>query len=384
MTDDPHDEPLTVRVVVPLALAVGAAYLTWRAGWTRDGTNGWLFWVLWAAELTIWISLLHFAFETWTLRSDDPEPCTQQRTVDVIVICKDEPIEVLRATLLGCNSLRGPHRTVAVDTCARTDLAELTAGIGIEHMLIRRSDPTTPAELHLNTVLERLDGDLVAMLRGDDVPLPTMLDTLCGFFDDDEVWLAQGRQAVYGRSAGEYGGSSDELGLFFGVIEAGKNHHGAALWCGSGGVLRRSALDSLGGVPLSTDTPAFELSLAARESGWCSRYTTAPVALTLARPDVEGYVARRTSFAAGHLQSLRTRHSPSVRLRAQRLTTTVVPRDDGPLPGWAPTAGVHGCAHRHSAHRGAAVERRSSAARGSLGPVARVLRARPPNAGTRP
>ncbi len=310
MTDPPLTPPRIARVAVPAALVVGAAYLTWRLVWTRSGTDLWLFWLLWAAEATLFIGLLRMTFEMATLRSDPRRPVRNPPSVDVAVIARDEPVEVLLATLRGCSALHGPHRTVLVDTMSRTDLGPLALTCGVEVLRADHADGRLAPEVHLNAVTDRLASPFVAVLRGDDVPLPGILEELLGDFDDPDVWLAQGLQAEYGISAGDYPGSADELGLFFGVVQPGKNHHRAAYWCGSGSILRRAALDELGGVPTDTDTPTFQLSLAANDSGWVATYHATPVVLTLTRPDVEAFVARHSLWAAGNLQSLRTSRSP--------------------------------------------------------------------------
>ncbi len=310
VTEHIDDPAPTARAAVWTGLAAGVVYLGWRAGWTRSGTDAWLFWPLWLAEATTLLSLVRFAAETWRLRFDQPVSPERQHTVDVVVIARDEPTEVLRATLIGCVALQHEHRTVVLDPLCRQQVADLARSLGIEVMCPRGLDASAEPEVHLNSVLDRLDGELIAVLRGDDVPLPEMIGALQGDFADETVWCAQGRQAVYGPSAGDYDGGIDELALFFGVMQPGKNHHGAAYWCGSGALLRREAVDALGGVPVQTDTPTFQMSLAAHADGWTSTFHGEPTALTLAQADVEGFVARHALWAAGNIQSLRTPSSP--------------------------------------------------------------------------
>lgn len=310
MSDETHKPPPAVRAAVLVAGGMGFAYLLWRVGWTRGGTEPWMFWTLWIAELTIWLGLVRLAAETWTLRFDLAVE-GEARSVDVVVIARDEPNEVLRATLLGCADMREEHRTVVLDTIGRPELAKLAGSLGAEVLRPSGLDTSAAAEAQLNAVLDHLDGELIALLMGDDVPLPDMIQRLGGDFDDDSVWVSQGRQAAYGPSAGDYdGGGTDELAWFFGVVQPGKNHHRAAYWCGSGSLVRRAAVSHVGGIPTETETPGFQMSLAAHEAGWESRYHVEPTVLTLARPDVEGYVARHATWAAGNLRSLRTRRSP--------------------------------------------------------------------------
>lgn len=302
------------RVVVPTGLLVGATYLAWRLGWTRTGTSGWLFWPLLIAEATILIELLRMTFEMWTLRSESTGDATygaaaHQPSVDVVVVCRDEPVEVLRAALLGCAAIRGTHRTIALDTIGRPELAEITSDAGATH-LVDSAGPGCTAEEHLNAALPHLDAELVTLLHGDDVPLPNLIEELAPDFVDESVWLAQGRQCVHGSPRDRVGGSPGRLEFFFSVVQPGKAHHDASYWCGSGGMLRRAALCELGGVPSTTDTPAFQLSLRAHREGWRSIYHDEPVVQSLAGPDLRRFLRQRSTWTRGHLRSLRTSESP--------------------------------------------------------------------------
>jgi cellulose synthase (UDP-forming) len=297
------------RIIVIAAIAFGAVYLIWRVGWTRQGTQAILFWRLWLAEAVIWVGLLRYAHDGWDLLSTPREP-PGDFTVDVVVVCRDEPVEVLRATLLGCQAIRHPHRTVVVDTLGREDLARWTSELGADLFEADVLGLDQPIEAGLASVLGHLDGELVTVLAADHVPLPGLLDELIGDFEDPTVWLAQGRQAFYGPSPGEYRGSATETELLFRILLPGKNFHRAAYWCGSGGLVRRRAIEQLGGIPTATDTPGFQLSIAAIGDGWHSTYHSAPVVLTLARPDLDGFIAQHAVTAQGNLRVLRTAQNP--------------------------------------------------------------------------
>jgi cellulose synthase (UDP-forming) len=297
------------RAIVVTAVVVGAVYLLWRIGWTRDGTQPVLFWRLWLAELVIWISLLRYAHDAWELRST-PRENPGDTPVDIVVVCREEPPEVVRATLLGCRAIHHPHRTVVVDTTGRDDLARWAGELGAELFVADGLGPDDPLEAGLASVLRHLRNELVTVLAADHVPLPGLLDELTGDFTDPSVWLAQGRQAFYGPSPGEYRGSATEAELLFRVLLPGKNAHGAAYWCGSGAVVRRTALDELHTMLTDADAPGFRLSIAALGRGWRSTYHAAPVVLTLTRPDLDGFIAQHAITAQGELRVLRTAQNP--------------------------------------------------------------------------
>lgn len=305
---------------MPTAVAVGTAYLVWRIGWTRDGSASWLFWPLWLAEVTILLELVAMAAQLWTLRceltTDGGGPDRDEPSVDVVVICRHEPVEVLRAALLACARIRGHHRTIALDTVGRAELAEVTSLAGAEHLVASAPGAVAP-EQHLNAVLAQVGSDLIAVLHGDEIPLPHLIEELTGDFADHRTWMVQGARVPFGTpdrggatstAARRRGNGSD---TFHSVAQQGMNRHGAAIWCGSGAVVRREALERLGGVPTSTETPAFQLSLRASRHGWRSTYHSEPVTLSLAERDTRTRAGDHTRRSAGMLRAMWSSDSPA-------------------------------------------------------------------------
>jgi len=179
------------RAVAVLALAWGIAYLTWRVGWTHHGVHGGLYAVLLVAEAVGWVSLALFAFLAWRVPAPpttDRTPARSDLTVDVLVPTYDEPVEVLRATLLGCRALRYPHTTWLLDDGRRPELAELARELGARYLT--RPDNRHAKAGNINHALGHLEGDLVAVLDADHVPLPHFLDTMVRYFEDPDVVLA--------------------------------------------------------------------------------------------------------------------------------------------------------------------------------------------------
>ena len=297
--------------MVALALGVGALYLTWRLGWTRHNTNPWLFWSLYLAEITVWLSLARFAFEAWTLQTDRTRSPLHVRTVALAVIARHQPVEVIRAALVSANRVGYPHQTLLIDVVGRPELQDLAA----EHECELRVDPIEvwePVDAGLANVLATTTADLVAVLHADTVATPNFIDDLIGDFTDKSVWAAQGRKSIFGASPGEYRGGAADRDLFGRVLQPGKNHHGAALWSGDGSILRVSAVVGFGGLPSDTDTPVFELSVIAAKNGSHCTYHAESVVMALSTHDVDQFISQRALWARGHLQILRTRNNPAI------------------------------------------------------------------------
>ena len=60
--------------------------------------------------------------------------------------------------------------------------------------------------------------------------------------------------------------------LFYRVIQPGKNRWNAAFWCGSPSVVRRAALEDVGGVATDTITEDIHTTVRLHSRGWRTVY----------------------------------------------------------------------------------------------------------------
>jgi cellulose synthase (UDP-forming) len=104
--------------------------------------------------------------------------------------------------------------------------------------------------------------------------------------------------------------------LFFRVIQRGRDWRGAAALCGSCAVIRRSALDSIGGFAASTATEELHTSLKLHKRGYRSVYHARSLAFGLAPTRVETFVRQRMRSGLGAMQVWRRERM----LTSRRLT----------------------------------------------------------------
>ncbi len=308
--------PLLLRASALTAIAWSGCYLVWRVGWSYQGANAWLWAMLLIAEVYGLWGLVILTWFSWRLPAVARRPATPGHEVDVYVCTYDEPAAVLRATLAGCAALSYPHTTYLLDDGRRPEIAVLAAQWGAEYL-------TRPANLHakagnINHALPRTGGELVFMLDADHVPLPDALDALVGYFDDGGVGLVQTPHEFYNHdSIQHYEVGRHEQSVFYSVICPGKDRHNAAFWCGSGALIRRSALLGVGGVATETIAEDFHTTIKLHRAGWRSRYHDEVVIQGLAPHDLAAYLLQRDRWARGNLAVFTTPESP---LRARELT----------------------------------------------------------------
>jgi cellulose synthase (UDP-forming) len=308
--------PALLRAVAVAALAQGGAYLVWRVGWSRDGASASLWTALLVAEVyAIW-SLATMTWFSWSRPPVVRMPATPGRAVDVYVCTYDEPVEVVRATLLGCRALTYPHTTWLLDDGRRPEMARLAEELGARHLT--RPDNAHAKAGNINHALARTHGELVLVLDADHVPLPDALDALVGWFDDPTLAVVQSPHDFLNQdSVQHYDVGRHEQSVFYEVVQPGKGRHGAAFWCGSATLLRRRALLEIGGVATETIAEDFHTTIRLQRAGWRTRYQREVLVQGLAPFDLAGYLLQRDRWARGNLAVFRTPESP---LRARELS----------------------------------------------------------------
>ena len=305
------------RAIAALALILGARYLVWRVDSTMSGVWLPLTLALFAGELYALLSLAGFTFTTWRLRPVDRISPMRQPAVDVYVPTYDEDEQVLRSTLIGCAALDYPNFQIWVlDDGRRPWVADLAADLGAQYLT--REENVHAKAGNINAALPRTQGELILILDADHVPQPQMLQAVVGHFEDDGLAYVQTPHEFYNRDSVQHVEDDDhDQSMFFHVVQPGRDNHGAAFWCGSGAVIRRAALEEVGGLATDTITEDFHTSLRIHRRGWRSRFHDEALVYGIAPHNLEQFLLQRHRWAAGNLATLRTPDSP---LRASRLT----------------------------------------------------------------
>ena len=308
-----YSQPVA-RGVAVLASVVLVEYLHWRLTATLNADALAFSLLLLAAEAQGILTFLLFALMTWDVRRPPRPPLREGLRVDVYVPTYDEDLEILEATLTGCGRMAYPHATYVLDDGRRPEVAALAARLGCRYLT--RPDNRDAKAGNLNAALPRTDGDFIAVLDADMVPQPDFLTKTLGYFTDPEVALVQLPQEFYNRdsvqhAAGERGpGPWHEQELFYRVIQPGKNRWNAAFWCGSPSVLRRAALEAVGGVATETVTEDIHTSLRLHARGWKTVYHDEALAFGIAPQTLHAFAIQRLRWAQGTMQLLRSRENP--------------------------------------------------------------------------
>ena len=293
-------------LVANLVLAV--VYFLAIAFWFPSGEPV-LFAVFLAGEVFHLWQLGTYLYTVWGDAPEHPFDPDFAPPVDIFITVAGEPEEIVAATVRGAlaQDYRGPVRVVVLNDGFVAgkdnwrDIELLAERMGAE--CITRRVPGGAKAGNVNNGLRGRSAPLVAVLDADHVPEPHFLSRTVGYFVDERMGFVQSPQ-YYDNAAKNYvtGGAWEQQDLFFGPILKGKDRTGSAFMCGTNMVLRRAALEEVGGLCDTNIAEDFLTSLFLHERGWRSAYVPEVLAKGLAPEDFLSYYKQQYRWARGSLE----------------------------------------------------------------------------------
>nr|WP_315082387.1 UDP-forming cellulose synthase catalytic subunit [uncultured Kosakonia sp.] len=271
---------------------------------------------LFLAEVYVWVMLLLSYLQTaWPLKRDIvplPDDTSLWPTVDVYIPSYNEPLEVVRDTVLAAQCLDYPRDKLKIyllDDGKRSEFAVFAADVGVGY--ITRNDNAHAKAGNLNHAMKLTHGELICVFDCDHVATRIFLQaTVGGFLQDPKLALVQTPHYFYSPDPFERNLSvgrniPNEGALFYGLIQQGNDNWNATFFCGSCAVIRRSALDQIGGFAVETVTEDAHTALKLQRLGWGSAFIDIPLAAGLATERLVLHVIQRTRWARGMTQIFR-------------------------------------------------------------------------------
>ncbi len=290
-------------------IAFSTGYLGWRLIYTSEGINPFLFWLLWGAELIGWFSMALFVRDAWNLTPADDEFGQVSGSSAVFIPTFDEELEVLEPTLMAAMKIRGAKEVWLLDDGRRNWVRDLAIEYGAKY-LARSSNEHAKAG-NINNALKKLNTSFVLILDADHVASPDILENTTGYFVNEKVAVVQTPHGFRNLdSVQHYDNEVHDQSLFFDVLLPGRQRSGAVFWCGSGAVLRVSALKSVGGLATNTITEDLETTLALNRAGFKAVYHNEILLKGLAPQNLAAFIIQRYRWARGTLEILLGAKSP--------------------------------------------------------------------------
>lgn len=301
-----------LRKIVALAYVTGSsAYLSWRL--TIFNPDSLLVsFAYYLAEVIGFILGLTAIFGVWRYTHHRPSTPPPGLSVDVFVPTYQEPLHIIRRTVMAARDIRYPHQTWLLDDANRPEVAAVARSLGV-HYLARPANINAKAG-NLNHGLQHSQAEFVAVFDADHIAQPHALHALLGFMSDEKVAIAQAPQDYYNTDAFQFLNPRKRSGLwhegsyFHNLSQSCRESWNAATCLGTGVLYRRGALDAIGGIPVDTVTEDFHTSLKLHKQGWLTRFINEPVAYGIAAADLGEFYKTRHRWAHGNLSALKREH----------------------------------------------------------------------------
>lgn len=310
---------VSLLVLMVLSVVISTRYIWWRYTATlnwMDPTDSIFGLLLLLAETYSWtVLLLGYLQLAWPLRRKPvPLPTDTSRwpTVDVYIPTYNEDLSVVRPTVYAALGIDWPAdklRIYLLDDGRREAFRALAESLGIGYIV--RPDNQHAKAGNLNHALQRTDGELIAIFDCDHIPVRSFLQVGTGaFLKDPKLALVQLPHHFFSpdpfeRNLGHFARQPNENTLFYGLVQDGNDLWNAAFFCGSCAVLRRSALESIGGFTVETVTEDAHTALRLHRAGYNSAYLHIPQAAGLATESLSAHVGQRIRWARGMIQIFR-------------------------------------------------------------------------------
>src|ERR1700722_1489932 len=323
---------LSASRVVTLALMLISITATLRYAWWRtrllidffsDQTNNrvsidsvFMLILISAEAYTILIMVLGYMQTMCPLKRMPirlPNDETQWPHVDILIPTYNEPLSLVRYTALAANAIDYPPEKLHVyilDDGTRESFREFAEAAGVGYITRAKHDHAKAG--NINHALKQMSSELVTIFDCAHVPTRSFLQVTVGLF------LAQKKLAMlqtphhfyspdpFERNLLRYKTIPSEAELFYGIIQDGNDFWNATFFCCSCALIRRSALDEVGGIATETVTEDAHTSLRMQKLGYGTAYINVPQAAGLATETLSAHVGQRIRWARGMIQIFRT------------------------------------------------------------------------------
>jgi cellulose synthase (UDP-forming) len=298
-----------------LSICMSVRYVVWRGLATLAldrPEDAILSLLLYGAELYGTGVLILGYFQTSIMQPRVPEPLPDDAelpSVDIYIPTYNEGVDILRRTLIGARAIEWPRKEIyLLDDGRRPEMKALAEELGVR--FLTRADNKHAKAGNINAALKRTQGDYIAIFDCDHVPVRSFLRLTMGFFlKDPRVGLVQTPHHFYNPDPFERNLWLEDVvppeqEMFYHAVQIGNDFWNSAFFCGSCAVLRRTAIESVGGIAVETVTEDAHTALRLHAEGWRSAYLDIPQAAGLATERYAFHVAQRMRWARGMTQIL--------------------------------------------------------------------------------
>ncbi len=260
--------------------------------------------------------LLYLLQSTWTttqrrsaaadVYAADVKRGRYQPSVDVLIPTYDEPDFIVRRTVIGCQAMQYPNKTIYIlDDTRRPHIKAMAEELGCEY--ITRPNNTHAKAGNLNNALLQTHGELITVMDADFVPFEQFLTRTVGFFQEP-IAMVQTQQNFYNpdyhaRNLGLGSTIPNDLEHFYGHLQPARDAGNSVICCGTSYVVRRQALLSVGGYYTRCCVEDFQTSVSLLTQGHRLIYLNEMLSQGESTRTYADFIDQRLRWLQGNLQT---------------------------------------------------------------------------------
>lgn len=299
-------------LIVIIALLTNVVYIIWRVTVIPlSGLSFVLGLILFLAELLGTIGFLNFNYfssRKYNLKKKvlkNPNS-NDVSTIDVLICTYNEPIDLLRKTVIAALELEYNKSKLNIHLCDdgnRKEIKKLSEEYGVNY--ITREDNKGAKAGNINNAFKLTNGELVVILDADMIVKSNFLIKTVEYFKDKDVAFVQVPQSYYNTDMYQYNLNKyvpNEQDFFMRDIQEARASINAVLHVGTNAVFRRDAIDSVGGFPTFSITEDMALGMRLQSNGYKSILVNEPLVLGLSATTLEESIKQRERWARGNVQ----------------------------------------------------------------------------------
>ncbi|QLE59541.1 glycosyltransferase [Nostoc sp. TCL26-01] len=322
----PQPKNWSRRLVVAILMILTWRYLIWRSLSTLnlvDPINGAFSLGLFLLEMLLLLSSIIQLFLMLNTKERHHEADTYSLAViagsftpavDILIPTYNEPIIILRRTIIGCQALDYAHKQIyLLDDSQRPEVQKLAEELGCCYL-------TRPDNIHakagnLNQAIAHTNGELIVVFDADFIPTTNFLIRTVGFFQDEQVALVQTPQSFYNADPIAYNLGLEnvltpEEEVFYRQIQPIRDAAGSVICAGTSFVVRRSALAAAGGFVTESLSEDYFTGIRISSHGYRLVYLNEKLSAGLAAENIAAHATQRLRWAQGTLQAFFIKSNP--------------------------------------------------------------------------
>ena len=300
-------------------------YLCWRIVCSIPFAYGWIAVVGSIVLLVVEIlgfgeSLIHYSGMLKLREHPLPKIANEDfPDVDIFISTYNEPVELLRKTIVGCKFMEYPDKSkVHIYLCddhRRPEMRALAEELGVNYF--DRPDNEGAKAGNLNAALARSHSPYVVTFDADMIPQRKFLLKTIPYFIDAErinaklpvkrrrpLGFVQTPQCFYSPDVFQHNLYAErivpnEQDYFYDVIEAAKTSSNSVIYGGSNTILSRKALEDIGGFYTKSITEDFATGMLIESAGYVSLGLSEALASGIAPSSFQEHVQQRTRWGRG-------------------------------------------------------------------------------------